>query len=473
MGTLVEGNVLDNDRDPEGEVLGALLVNEPSHAESFTFIESITLDGGGSYSYTPEAGYVGDDTFTYVAYSTDGGDLSDPVLVTFTMTNTLPTAGPKAETAHMGDRFQGTVADAFTDPDGDSLIAALVTDALYGEVTMSPTGNYTYHPDAGYVGDDTFTFSATDGQIGAEPVQAIVTITMTNTPPTPDTDVAATTQDVPVVINVLANDSDPEGDPLKVSSFTYTGTGTVAINANNTLTYTPGKNFIGQESFSYSATDGQIGGTPVATTVMVTVGPATTPPPAYFMPTGPDLDKTDVGISGCPALTKWAAEEIGASRRRMEIWIVNGLASMRGVQPCDACTNLREAAKILVDAEGIHAAAVAQIIDEFGSSIGPITEELAAYITNAMAHDSGTRAHYAIAEEYFGALAEYMGVLHNDMGFSVEKAAQIVAKKYIDPLAGSGNVGVASYVAARLDSVTMFLAVVRLNRGKETPRIKH
>ena len=146
---------------------------------------------------------------------------------------------------------------------------------------------------------------------------------------------------------------------------------------------------------------------------------------------------------------------------------------MRGVQPCDACTNLREAAKILADAKGIHAAAVAQIIDEFGSSAGPMTEELAAYITNAMAHDSGTRAHYAIAQEYFGALAEYMGVLHNDMGFSVEKAAQIVAKKYIDPLAGGGNVGVASYVAARLDSVTMFLAVVRLNRGKEMPRIRY
>jgi len=373
----------------------------------------------------------------------------------------------------MGGVYAGTVANNISDPENDLLTTALATGPGHGTVMMNSDGTYSYTPQAGYVGDDTFTYSATDGEIGAEPVQATVTITMTNTPPIPDTDVATAAQDVPVVINVLANDSDPEGDPLKVSSFTYTGTGTVAINANNTLTYTPGKNFIGKESFSYSATDGQIGGTPVATTVMVTVGPALTPPPAYFMPTGPDLDKTDVGISGCPALTKCAAEEIGVRRRRMAICIVNGLASMRDIQPCDACINLREAAKILVDAKGTYAAAVAQIIDEFGSSTGPITEELAAYITNAMAHDSGTRAHYAIAEEYFGALAEYVGVLHNDMGFSVEKAAQKVAKKYIDPLAGSGNVGVASYVAARLDAVTMGLAVVRLNRGKEMPRIRY
>jgi hypothetical protein len=295
---------------------------------------------------------------------------------------------------------------------------------------------------------------------------------MTNTPPTPNTDVASTTQGVPVVIDVLANDSDPERHRLRISSVTYAGTGAVAINANNTLTYTSGKNFVGQESFSYSATDGQIGGTPVTTTVTVTVSPATTLPPAYFMPTGPDLEKTDVRISGCPTLTKWAAEEIGVSTGEMEIWIGNGLASTPGVQPCDACTNLQEAAKILEDPKGVHAAAVAQVINEFGSSTRPMTEELAAYITNAMAHDSGTRTHYAIAEEYFGALAKYVDILHNDMGMSVEEATQVAAKRYIEPLAGSVNVGVASYVAARLDSVAMFLTVVRLNRGKGAPQIR-
>jgi len=465
MGTIVEGNVLDNDRAPEDGLMGALLVDEPSHAESFTFNASWTPDGGGSYRYTPEAGYVGDDTFTYKAYSVETGEETGPILVTITMTNTAPVAEAGTAAIHMDAVYAGTVANSISDADNDPLTADLVTGAGHGTVAMNPDGTYSYTPQAGYIGDDTFTYSATDGEIGAEPVQSTFTITMTNTPPTPETDVAATTQGVPVVINVLANDPDPEGHPLKVSSFTYTGTGTVAINADNTLTYTPDKNFIGQESFSYSATDGQIGGTPVATTVEVTVGPAMILPPAYFMPTGPDLDKTDVDISGCPALTSWAAAEIGVSRRRMEIWIVNGLASTRGVQPCDACTSLREAAKILADAKGIHAAAMAQIIDEFGSSTRPITEDLAAYITNTIAHDSGIRAHYAIAEEYFGALAEYVGVLHNDMGLSVEKAAQIVAKKYIDPLAGSGNVGVASYVAARLDSVTMFLTVVRLNRG--------
>ena len=465
MGTLIEGNVLDNDAHPTGEPLTAALVDAPIHAESFT------LNSDGSYSYTPKAGYVGDDTFTYTASA--GGDTTDPVLVTITMSNTAPAAQAATAATHMGTLLEGTVADKISDPENDPLTTALVTGPEHGTVTVNLDGTYGYTPAAGYVGIDTFTYSATDGQIGAEPVQATVTITMTNTGPTANPDMAATSQSVPVVIDVLANDSDPENDSLQVTSFTYTGSGTVAINANDTLTYTSADGFIGQESFTYSATDGQIGGTPVTSTVTVTVAPGTAPPPAYFMPTGPDLDKTDIDISGCPALTKWAAEEVGVSRRRMEIWIVNGLASARGVQPCDACTKLRDAAKILTDAQGIHAAAVAQIIDEFGSSAGPLTEELAAYITNAMARDSGTRAHYAIAEEYFNALAEYVGVLHNDMGFSVEKSAQIVAKKYIDPLVARGDVGVASYAAARLDSVTMFLTVVRLNGGKQKPQIRY
>ena len=461
MGTTLEGNVLDNDAHPDGDTLTVpYVLNLPTHAESFE------INDDGSFSYTPEEGYVGTDTFTYVARSMDGLEApTGPVLVIITMTNTAPTAMAKSETAHMGALYEGTVVDAVMDPDGDLPITGLVTDALHGKVTMNSDGTYSYLPDAGYIGDDTFTFSATDGQIGGLPVQATVTLVLTNNGPAATSDAAITSQGSPTVIDVLANDADPDGDALQITSFDYTGTGTITINKNNTITYTASRDFIGIESFSYSATDGQIGGTPVTATVTMTVGPAVMVPPAYFMPTGPDLDKVDIDISGCPALTKWAANEIGADRRRMQVWIVNGLASARGIQPCEACMNLRRAADILVDPEGIYADAIALIVEEFGSRTSPMTEEMAAYITNAMAYDGRRRKHYARAEQYFRALGEYMDVLHNDMGFSVEKSARIVIERYIDPLAVRGEVGVASYVAARLDSVTTFLTVLRLNQA--------
>lgn len=456
MGTLIEGNVLDNDANPQNEQLEAVVVGTPKHSESFL------LFSNGSYRYIPESGFVGEDTFTYIATS-PGGEATDPVLVTITVTNTPPVAQPVSFASRMGILLGGSIADSVSDPDGDLLTPALVTDAVHGTVTMNSDGTFTYAPDAGYVGEDSFTYSVTDGEIGAEPVKAIITMTLSNTPPVPAADEAATGRGIPIVINVLANDSDAENNPLKIVSFNYSGNGTIKINSDNTITYTSSDSFIGKESFTYLATDGEIGASPVEATVTVLVAPVTTPPPAYFMPTGPDLDKTEVDVSGCPALTEWAAKEIGVDKRRLQIWIVNGLASARGVQPCHACLNLRKAAKILADPDGIYAEAIGLIIDEFGSRSNPMTEELAAYITNAMSYDGKTREHYAKAEEYFDALSDYMAILNHEMGFTPEKSARIVARKYIDPLAIGGNVGVASYVSVRLESVTTFLTVLRLS----------
>ncbi len=455
MGTTVEGNVLDNDANPQNESLNAELVEGPEHAEEFMLLSN------GSYSYKPEPGFVGEDTFTYKAVAP--GEETDPVTVTITMTNTPPTAQSETFTSSMNFLFGSSVTDNVSDPDGDPLTTALATDAEHGSVTVNPDGTFGYTPDRGFVGQDSFTYSVTDGQTGAEAVTATVTLTVRNNPPTTAEDEVAVGRGAPIAINVLGNDSDPENHSLKIVSFDYSGSGTLRINSNNTITYTSSKSFVGKESFTYLATDGEIGAAPVEGTVTVVVAPATTPPPPYFMPTGPDLDKTEVDVSGCPALTKWAAEEIGIEKRKMDVWIANGLALARDVQPCEACLNLRKAAKILSDPEGIYADSIGMIVDEFGSRHNPMTEELAAYITNVMSYDVKTKEHYARAEEYFDALSDYMATLHHDMGFSPEKAARIVARKYVDPLAVNGNVGVASYVSARLESVTTFLTVLQLN----------
>ena len=77
-----------------------------------------------------------------------------------------------------------------------------------------------------------------------------------NNPPIAVDDDASTQEDVAVIIDVLSNDSDPDGDSLTVASVTQPSNGSVVINANETMAYTPDNNFNGSDNFNYTLSDG-------------------------------------------------------------------------------------------------------------------------------------------------------------------------------------------------------------------------
>lgn len=95
----------------------------------------------------------------------------------------------------------------------------------------------------------------------------------TNQSPTANDDTAETELATPVTINVLANDLDPDGDPLSIDSVGAPANGTATKNDDDTVTYTPNANFVGTDTFSYTISDGN-GGTATAT-VTITVNPGT------------------------------------------------------------------------------------------------------------------------------------------------------------------------------------------------------
>jgi len=121
-----------------------------------------------------------------------------------------------------------------------------------------------------------------------------------------------------------------------------------------------------------------------------------------------------------------------------------------GIQPCDACAGLKQAATILQDPEGTHIAALGQVINELASSTAPPSEEQMTSIANAIAQNVGAGNQYATAGEYIDALAKYVGILNGEMGFSADEAIQLVTDKYVGPLGEGQNAGLAAYVAARL-----------------------
>ncbi|MEE8587656.1 MAG: Ig-like domain-containing protein [Acidobacteriota bacterium] len=100
---------------------------------------------------------------------------------------------------------------------------------------------------------------------------AILAPASPNSPPLAVTDEAETPESLPVLIEVLSNDSDPEGDPLSLVSVTQPSNGTAQIASQTAVTYTPADGFQGSDSFSYTVADSK--GAEATGTVNVNVLP--------------------------------------------------------------------------------------------------------------------------------------------------------------------------------------------------------
>ena len=105
-----------------------------------------------------------------------------------------------------------------------------------------------------------------------------ITVSHVNHPPVANNDSAATSQNTPVTVSVLGNDTDSDNDTLTVTGASTPAHGTTLVNANNTVTYTPATGYSGPDSFTYDVSDGN-GGTATGT-VSITVSVVNSPPTA-------------------------------------------------------------------------------------------------------------------------------------------------------------------------------------------------
>ena len=150
---------------------------------------------------------------------------------------------------------------------------------------VTATGNtatVTFVPDANWNGSTTFKYASKDnvGLSDATPATGTITITPVNDLPDAINDSGATLEDTPInftVAQLLANDTDPDGNTLTVTSVQSAVNGTVTL-INGVAKFTPTANYNGPASFTYSISDGN-GGVDTAT-VNITVTPVNDPPDA-------------------------------------------------------------------------------------------------------------------------------------------------------------------------------------------------
>ena len=159
-----------------------------------------------------------------------------------------------------------------SDADGDTLTIESFTQGTNGSVVISGS-NLVYTPSANFNGSDSFTYTINDGTGLTDTATVSVTVTAVNDNPVANDDSATTEEDVAVTINLVANDTDIDGDSLSIESVGTASNGSVVNNGNGTVTYTPNAGFFGSDSFTYVVSDGSATDT---ATVRVTVTEVTT-----------------------------------------------------------------------------------------------------------------------------------------------------------------------------------------------------
>ncbi len=249
--------------DVEGSALTFAVVTGPAHGSLSGTAPAVT--------YTPNNGYSGTDSFTFKV--NDGTTDSNEATVTITIeANQIPVASALSITTAEDQPVAITLAG--TDGDNDPLTFQIQTNPSHGSLSGTAP-NLTYTPDANYNGTDSFTFTANDGFADSPPATVSITVTAVNDAPEAYAQSLTVFQGVPLSIKLSA--TDVEGDVLTYTVVALPAHGTLTGTAPD-LTYTSNADYVGTDSFTFKASDGN-GDSNIATvTITVVEAPPVDPP---------------------------------------------------------------------------------------------------------------------------------------------------------------------------------------------------
>lgn len=254
--------VLANDVDADGDSLSVTGISAtPLHG-------SASINSDNTVTYTPDSGYIGQDSFAYTISDGHGGVASATVHLGVNVENNAPIASDASVTTSEETQVQITLGA--TDADNDPLTFAVISQPAHGTIGLPPGSNTaTYTPDTDYFGSDSFTFQANDGLAGSNVSTVTITVTNVNDAPRANDDLFATNEDTPFSASVAANDVDVDGDVLHVISHTAPASGILNMNDDGTFTYTPNLNVHGTDSFQYTVSDGNEGTSTATVTITI------------------------------------------------------------------------------------------------------------------------------------------------------------------------------------------------------------
>ena len=312
------GNVLINDTDGDGDTLSVVALNGQSAAigQQVTLQSGalLTLNADGSYDYDPNGAFdaltadqTTTDSFSYTVSDGKGGSDTATVTLEISGLSAAPVARNDTATLTETTLASGNVLANDTDEDADplSVVALNGQSAAIGQqvalqsgalLTLNADGSYDYDPNGafdnlstGETATDSFTYTVSDGRGGADTAVVTLAIDGQSAIPVARDDTARLTETTSVTGNVLANDTDGDGDSLSVVALngqsaavgqqvTLQSGALLTLNANGSYDYDPNGAFdalsageSATDNFSYTVSDGK-GGTDVATVTLAIAG---------------------------------------------------------------------------------------------------------------------------------------------------------------------------------------------------------
>ncbi len=248
------------DFDPDGTTLTANgnTVYGPSNG-------NLLINSNGNVTYIPNPNFFGLDTAVILVCDqglpAPGICVNDTLFIFVNSVNDKPVALDDFSSVNPGDSVTSCVLCNDSDIDLNDVISGpnVISNPTNGTAIVNSNGSITYTPNPGFLsGLDTVTYSICDN---GTPILCDTAILIINVPdvqfePNAENDSTNTDEDTPIIINVLANDIDLNGDQLIVTNVLNGPlNGIFIINTDGTITYTPNLNFNGVDSFQYIVCD--------------------------------------------------------------------------------------------------------------------------------------------------------------------------------------------------------------------------
>jgi hypothetical protein len=263
--------VLGNDTGIGDPGITVTVVDPPGHGVA-------VAGADGRITYTPAADYAGPDSLVYRVSDVDGDQATASVSITVTPRNDAPVAPDWSITTPEDTAVPGAIGA--TDADGDLLTFALSSPPGHGTASVDgSSGAFTYTPDTGYSGPDSFVVTVDDGHGATVTSVVAVAVDGMDERPAAAADAAGTDEETAVVVDVVANDTGL-GDggvvvSVDVATLDPTTEGTATV-VGGAITFVPALDVTGTVAFDYTIADAD--GDSGRATVTVAVAPVNDAP---------------------------------------------------------------------------------------------------------------------------------------------------------------------------------------------------